>query len=406
MVASRKEAAGLLEIPGSAEKALRVAAIYGANASGKSNVIKALQFMDLAVATSYRSWEPTSGVPVDQFRGNSDTEPSEFVLDFLVEGVQHQFGFIATATRIESEWLGRRVKGRSQLLYDRDKDAVKFGRIFRGENATIARLMRPNSLFLSTAAQNNHEAVAPIYGWFRDRLKYVFEKNLVACLETVSACSDEIAREQIAALLKGADFGIVGLQHGRRQVNPEQQTLVSAILQVVSGGKANSLPNEDRLAQERPTLKLIHTLKGQPTAFDLKDESNGTIAFVSLLGPMTKTLASGGTLLIDEIDSGLHPAMVAHLVGIFEDPATNPGGAQLIFNTHDSTLLNSGLLQRDQIWFTEKDRAGESRLYPLTDFKPRKDENFERGYLVGRYGAVPYLSPSPFLELLHKNEAL
>jgi AAA15 family ATPase/GTPase len=125
--------------------------------------------------------------------------------------------------------------------------------------------------------------------------------------------------------------------------------------------------------------------------FDPKEESAGTMAYLALLGPIVKALRSGGVICIDEIDSSLHPLIAVLIMRFFSNPGINPKGGQLIFNTHDTNLLSSGTLRRDQIWFTEKDKNGESHMYPLTDFKPRRQENLENGYLQGRYGAIPFI---------------
>ena len=136
-------------------------------------------------------------------------------------------------------------------------------------------------------------------------------------------------------------------------------------------------------------------------ALNSQQESDGTMAYFSLLGPILRALENGSVLVIDEIDSSLHPSLLAFLVRLFCDKTSNSKGAQLLFNTHDSHLLADGVLQRDQIWFTEKDREGLSHLYPLSDFKPRPDENFQKRYLQGRFGAIPFIDSERILEGLN-----
>jgi uncharacterized protein len=378
LVASRrrKSTDGLVPIPHTKESALRVAGIYGANASGKTNVMQALQFLTAAVSHSHLTWSPASGVPVTPFRGAPENEPSGFVLDFLIDGVQHQYGFRATSRRIVEEWLERFPTGKPQQLYRRTDKTIRFGRNLRGENNTIAKLMRPNSLFLSTAAQNNHEVLGVVYRWFQEKLTCVFQKTALECSEAIGLCFNEVTREEVGKLIAAADFGVVA-------VEPDKTGTAYA-------------------PEKQAGVRVIHNLGGERVSFELGDESSGTIAFLALVGPMLRMLKNGGTLLVDELDSGLHPTMISYLLQCFADADSNPRGAQLIFNTHDATLLSSGLLERDQVWFTEKDRSGESRLYPLTDFKPRQDENFERGYLQGRYGAVPYLSAAAILDVVRE----
>ena len=142
---------------------------------------------------------------------------------------------------------------------------------------------------------------------------------------------------------------------------------------------------------------MVHRGANQEEAeFPLAEESAGTAALFSLLVPALSALESGGTLFIDELDSSLHPLLALELVRLFNDEKRNPFGAQLIFNTHDTNLLDRSVLRRDQVWFTEKDSTGASHLYSLTDFKPRRNENFKRGYLQGRYGAIPFIENSTF----------
>jgi AAA15 family ATPase/GTPase len=130
----------------------------------------------------------------------------------------------------------------------------------------------------------------------------------------------------------------------------------------------------------------------------------GTIAFLCLLEPVFPALAKGGVVCVDELDDSLHPLLAMELIRQFNDVKSNPAGAQLIFNTHDTNLLSAGVLRRDQIWFTEKQPDGASQLYPLSDFKPRMHENIENGYLQGRYGAIPFLNPGSFLTSTHEEK--
>lgn len=393
----RRSTEALLPIPHSKENSLRVAGIYGANASGKSNVLLALEFVRSAVSLSHALWQPASGVPIAQFRGQQADVESEFVLDFALEGARYQFGFACTRERITREWLERITGGKPQLLYSRNRETMRFGRSLRGENKQIAKLMRPNSLFLSVAAQNNHRPLGLVYGWFQSNLAFVSDKTQNGCIETIALCHHEGIRSEILPMLTSADVGVVAVESGVGVFDNSQARIMSALAEAVKerlGLSSSDVP----VPKEHITLKLVHHLGGKDIPFELEDESSGTIAFVALVGPMARMLKNGGTLLVDDLDAGLHPAMAAHILNIFADRATNPRGAQLVFNTHDATLLNSGLLERDQIWFTEKDKSGESHLYPLTDFRPRPDENFERGYLMGRYGAIPYLGLMPFVE--------
>jgi hypothetical protein len=371
---------GLFSPPGLGEQVLPVAAIYGANASGKTAVIKAFQFLVNAVRSSHSEWRPDQRIPVEPFAGDDPALPSELSVDFLLAGIRYQYGFAANAQAILREWLYAYPKGKRQLCFRRVEGApISFGAKMPGENKTIEGLVRKNSLFLSAAAQNNHEALSPVYRWFSESASFEIgytgtadRASHSAIFNAVQFCQGETDRATIARLLTRADLGIAGL-------------------------RVEDLP---RLTFTRGNevlhpqiVVLLHHVGNRTVPFRSNQESSGTLAYLALLGPVVNLLKSGGALWVDELDTSLHPLMAVQIIRLFGSPATNPRSAQLIFNTHDTNLLSSGDLRRDQIWFTEKDSAGSSHLYPLTDFKPRRQENLESGYLQGRYGAIPFIHP-------------
>jgi hypothetical protein len=205
--------------------------------------------------------------------------------------------------------------------------------------------------------------------------------------ETVKMCEDSEARALITRLLRVADLGIADL---------------SVTLEKVPGKlRANTFAEIVRVMLEsRAAVKLLHRIDGRLLPFDLEQESAGTVAYLALLGPLVDGLRTGRVICVDELGSSLHPLMAIEIMRLFESRSRNARGAQLIFNTYDTNLLNTGMLRRDQIWFTEKDTKGESHLYPLTDFKPRRQENLESGYLQGRYGAIPFIHSDEFVTSL------
>ena len=210
---------------------------------------------------------------------------------------------------------------------------------------------------------------------------------------TAELATDEVLRSRVLGLLRAADRTAVDIE----VVQPDADTLdklrqVSRIL-----GRDNE-SDEDVLVECE--LQLLHRGDGRNVAFDSEDESQGTQVWIGLVGPVLDALANGSILLVDEIDASLHPHLVARLVDLFQDPKTNPHCAQLVFNAHDTNILGnpeSHALGRDQIWLTEKNEGGASHLYSLSDFRPRRDESIERGYLSGRYGAIPELDPMAFV---------
>ena len=381
-----------IEVSGSKERALRVCAIYGANASGKTTVLSALDFMARSVLKSHRLWKPDGGVPLETFKGNAgEAGASAFVLDFEVAGVRYQYGFRANPSRVLEEWLWAYPSERKQVWFERkEAGPITFGRSLPGENRTIAGLMRPNSLFLSVAAQNNHEVLTPIYSWFSDSVIYLARNRNVEC--TSALCSNNEDRLAALSLLAVADLGIVDIQHEVRNPNPDVQEKAGKFVEAAAEFLKLSPEFFGDIQSPRSFVKLIHQVGSEIVPFKLEEESDGTLAYLGLIGSIVGALTNGSILLVDELDASLHPLISTNIVKLFNDAGRNPKSAQLIFNTHDTNLLGAGLLRRDQIWFTEKDRAGASHIYPLTDFKPRRGENLQGGYLQGRYGAIPFMN--------------
>lgn len=368
------------------QAALPVVAIYGANASGKSNVLNGLAFMRRAVVESFQRWDLDSGVARNEFRLDTQAQerPSTFVVDMVVDNVRHTYGFTADDRHILDEWLYSYPNRRKRVLFERTHDDIEFGSTMTEQRAkldVLEELTRPNALFLSVAAQSNVEQLISVYRWFRSdirlRLRRPFRQDhdIAARLAGLSGTRPEdVAR--LFTLLRAADVGISNLD-------------------VVQMGDTT-----DR----RDSFRVIFQHAGSDEVFQLHEESEGTRAWLDLLLVVIDVLHDGAAFVVDEIDASLHPLLTARLVGLFRDPETNPNGAQLVFTTHDASLLGTMLgeevLARDQVWFVEKDESGASTLYPLTDFKPRTGENTERRYLGGSYGAVPVLDPHDFTKAM------
>lgn len=402
--------------------AVPVAAIYGANAAGKSNLLDGLRFMSRAVRESYRRWEPEGGVPRQPFRLDpaSAASPSTFVVDLLLDGVRYVYGFVVDDDRVLQEWLYGYPRGKKRVIFEREGASVGFGSTVsesRARAEALAELTRPNALFLSLAAQVGLMELTPVREWFVSGLWWGPSRLGSFVTRSVSLAQalmgDQSEGEALVDLIRAADVGITevvvdtdekALQ--RRQTELEQRLAVAerelaaappdrddgrtTFLQRMVEARANELAS---LASDRVPQRLRFVHAGAEDPFDFADESAGTQAWITLLPSVLRSLRQASTLVIDEIDTSLHPHLTAHLVRMFQSEKTNPGGAQLIFTTHDASLLGTTfgeeVLARDQIWFVEKTVGGSSTLYPLTDFHPRKDENRERRYLGGSYGAVP-----------------
>jgi uncharacterized protein len=368
---------------------LRAAAVYGPNASGKSTLFAALDFMKTAVTDSHRKWAPDSGIPRVPFALDPEAAkaPSLFALDLLLDGVRYEYGFVADSSRFLEEWLYAYPRGRKQEWFTRDaarKEEFTFSRLFQGANRTIGGFTRPNSLFLSTAAQNNHPALEPIYEWISNL--FLMDEQSRSTFETIvfQLCMDESFRAGVQAFLQSADLGITDIEVIEEDLTSFAQRFNLAM---DDPEVRNAFPSP----RVGAGVQLRHRTGSADThvVLPFNQESQGTRAMFSLAGLMVAVLRAGTVLVVDELDRSLHPLLALKVVSIFTDPVANPNNAQLIFNTHDTNLLDTSILRRDQIWFTEKGDDGATRLFPLTDFRARKYENLERGYLQGRYGAVP-----------------
>lgn len=352
---------------------LPVAAIYGANASGKSTILSGLQFMADAVTASLRFWAPTDGVPRTPFAWEDGPRtPSMFEAVFLIDGVHHTWGFVVDDHVVLEEWMYARPKGRKQVWFERDRQQFRFGEHLKGENTTLAQLTRNNSLFLSTAVQYNHQQLLPAWRFFAG-MRFPMRRHRWTRVVTVHdgprrwfsdeplqafpGTDVERLKRDFLALLRQADLGILGVRV-----------------------RHNEIELQHRADPTEPWLPL-------------QEESDGTRRLFEVLPLVLSALHQGGVVVIDELEQSLHPLLAVELLRLFNGLDTNPMHAQLVFSTHDTVLLGNMFeetpLRRDQVWLAEKDRAGHSVILPLSDYRVRKGENVERGYLQGRYGATP-----------------
>lgn len=401
MVAAKapKEHAGYL-IEGGEKRVpdlLPSVAIYGANASGKTNFIRALSFMRWFVSSSQQKMqfgELIKGAVPFLFDKKTRTEPSKFEVLFVNDGVRYQYGFSAIAEMVMEEWLFAYPKKRQQHWFSRHFDVEtkkyswEFGENFLGgktkhENWQAAT--RNNGLFLSAAIQLNNEQLKPVFEWVQKKIYGIGTVDGVSVSPSFVQCrKGECEKEQVLKFTKLAD--------------PSISDIATEEMEFAQHDSFNKLPFDVREkilnSKEKhivPIIKFMHRdSDGEDVGLDLKEESEGTQKFFSLAWPIQNVLETGSIVIIDEINSSLHPLLVRKLINVFNDRNINKNNAQLIFSTHDTSILDKDLFRRDQIWFTEKDEANSTKIYPLTDFKVRNDEAFGKGYLHGRYGAVPY----------------
>ena len=347
---------------------LKSALILGPNASGKSNVIKAFDFFKRFIINSFKDVQAGEEIEVENFRLDvqSASEPTSLELIFICGENQFRYGFNVTREKVQDEWLYRktsRKRAKEVELFLREDGGFKVHPSMPLlQDIVNRRMVRPNALLLSAAAQFNDAAAVEIIGWLTDT-------TVMSCSEEERNWKDalrhfdyEAMRERIVAFSRYADLGIEDIEKSGDRVT----------------SRHNQYDAEGRVAQS--------------VSFPFLDnESEGTIKYFSLAYPIIEALDHGKRLIVDEFDSKMHPLLTERVISLFNSKETNPHGAQLIFTAHDSNLLSSGSFRRDQVWFTEKDRLGASKLFSLAEYKVRSGASFEKGYLAGKYGATPIL---------------
>ena len=366
--------------------------IYGPNASGKSNFVDAIGAMRSMVLWSQTRGEPDGGVPPRRpFRLDSVSSKtsSRFDIDFIIDGVRHHYGFETSPRVFEAEWLYAFPKSHQRTLFERDRDKFHFGRALRGQNNSIAALTRPNSLYLSAAAQNGHEYLSKIYGFFRSILG-VQDIDVPGMAASAQMTEEGGVDQRVIDFLKKINTGVTGYRRKETKLSEEERTVhreFIAMVKRIAGTRSDIEMDDD---DQRVTFELAHQGRNDEDVYlDLEQESAGTRRLLIVLGFACQALDGGLPLCVDELDASLHTQASEAVLELFCMPENNPKGAQLIATTHDTNLLESPMLRRDQVWLTEKAPEGATQLYPLTDVRTRKGDNIQRGYLQGRYGALP-----------------
>jgi AAA15 family ATPase/GTPase len=383
---------------GSLPRLVKSAVLYGPNASGKSTLINALKFVKQQVMGSQKESQAGDEIDVTPFKltAASRAADSEFEVAFVEDGVRYEYGFRCNRTRFTEEWLFAYPLGRAQKWFhrvfdaDAGKDAYKFAPSFLGgrQRQSWSEQTRSNALFLSTAIQLNNTQLTPAFNWFKLRLRVITSASTLNPNFTTSQCKQDAARTRVVAFMNAADLSIADIVRTERPFTADElpKDMPAEI-------KADIL--KDLGVKTIARIKFLHKDSDTDTliAFDEKEESDGTQALFAFAGPWLDVVDNERVLVVDELDTSLHPLVVRHLVQRLHHAN---GKAQLIFSTHDTSLLSPKLLRRDQIWFVEKDSTSASRLYPLSDFSPRDGEAIERGYLNGRYGGIPFLKDLSF----------
>jgi AAA15 family ATPase/GTPase len=378
------------------------AAIYGPNASGKSNLLKAIQVLKNLVINSASRMQTGDKLPVEPFKLNRETakKPSSFEVIFIHEKIRYEYGVSLNRERVFEEWLIAYPNEIQQNWFSReylpDNPELKldegykwsFGKGLKGEKKRIQRFVRSNSLFISHAAQNNHPQLTEVFDFFQDKINILIHIDTPYILDDSNNTNFQ---NQIAKLLSEADTGIADL---KMESTPE--TLNSSLTHFIQQEMENrgiNITMKDITDVGKLDVITIHKMNDsdQEVEFDIDDESDGTQRLFEIAGYWLYVLEYGEVILIDELDRSLHPVLSKALIKMFNNPEINKNNAQLIFTTHDTTLLDCEIFRPDQIWFTEKDNSM-TKLYSLFDFRPRENESLQKGYLLGRYGAIPFIN--------------
>ncbi|MGW8526609.1 MULTISPECIES: AAA family ATPase [Nocardiopsidaceae] len=406
-------------------EASTVAGIFGANASGKSNILDSLSLMRDTVRWSMRDNEPGAGMRRHPFAlGGARGEPTTFVVDLEADGVRYTYGFAIDDRRVTEEWLYSYPKQRKRVVFEREGSDFEFGEHAPGKLRQVAEITGENVLFLTVAARASNEVVDPVYRWFSDRLVFAAERLPGRPLWLRRGGVPEDALNALSDLLRSADTGIrsvelreeepidlldraLSRQQGTRDTSTER--IFRELLKARLAQDGDVEPQGRRPRRDLPPTPVFNhggTAPDRPLRWE--EESRGTRALAALGFEAQRVLERGGVLVVDEIDASLHPYLSARVISLFQDEEQNPAGAQLVFTSHDAALLGrvrgAEVLKRDHIWFVDKDGEGRTSLYPLSDFKPRGDDNRARRYLTGRYGAVPDVDDELFREALARRE--
>ena len=400
---------------------LRATAIYGPNASGKSNLLESIAVLRDIVLYSSTKFSINTKIPVVPFgfNKNSIKAPTSFEITFVEENIKYIFGVEATRERILEEYLIAYPKKQPQMWYNRIYDTeneiyqYQFGSNFKGQKKTWEKATKKNALFISTAInlQNdeNNQLVA-IYNWFSKKLSPVsihgFDDDL-----SKKMCQNKEKKNNIVSFLNYAGIELKDIEvtikkrknfietlneykNSNEINNPEDAERQNSLIEI-SSALQKIIPKE--IEEELYTQIDLDFVYKNGYKLDLNEKSDGTQKLFSIAAYWINSLSTGKVLFIDELNDNLHPALVRLLVDMFNDPDLNQGNAQLIFTTHETSILNQDVLRRDQVWFCDKDENLSTKIYPLSDFKPRKDyENIENTYMSGKYGALPYFKKVAF----------
>jgi len=387
-------------------KLLPSVAIYGKNGGGKSNVIRAFWLAVQFIKNAQRTQHEDALIPVSPFLLNdySKNKETSFEFTYVINQVKYIYGFSATKDSIIKEYLYHAPKGQKAVVFTRDGKKFTFTED-KAKRKLISEAVADNQLFFSVACTMNDSACANAMRWFREYVLFSRDYSDIP-KQLLEYSNDKNMLHAISDYAKAADIGIEDMQFEIKNEDISDETALpndlpigirTALINFMHVLSETSNNSEVKLKMGEVIATAYHRGQKEDGAselfpLELSDESDGTRKLMSLAPAMESVLSKGGVLLIDELDKELHSMLVAYIVSKFQSKNSNPLGAQLIFTTHDTDLMNEEILRKDQLYFVDKDNAtGVSELYSISEFSTKTSENIRKGYLMGKYGAIPNL---------------
>ena len=377
-------------------KILKSAAIYGGNASGKSNFVKSLNFMKYMVKNSFKNaLSDNKNLMIENFLLNNQSvkSPSLFEIVFYHKNVRYRYGFEIFNGEIINEWLYSTIHKKEVFLFERERQNFRINKSSFKEGINLESKTRKNVLFLSLVAQFNGEITNNVIDWFNNVNIISGIQDLGYSFYTIEKLrNDKNFKSWLSRILRSLEIANLSIE----EIDLENEELEKFLKNTNNKNIINIVNTANGVKSKKIQILTWHNkfdennllIETIPFDFD-RQESEGTKKFFYLLGPWYDTLKNGRILIVDELDSRLHTLLTKRLIELFHK--YNKNRAQLIFTSHDSLLLDKNLFRRDQIWFVEKDQFGSSQLYSLADFKTklvRKSSSFYKNYLEGKYGAI------------------
>ena len=385
-------------------KLLPAVAIYGKNGGGKSNVIRAFWLAVQFVRNAQRTQHEGANIPVNCFALNdySKEDPTEFHFVYTVNGIKYWYGFSATREKIFTEYLYHAPKGQKALIFSREGQKFTFTEE-KTKRGMISEMVAENQLFFSVACTMNDSPCISAMHWYRNHVFFSRDSSDIP-KQLLAYSEDKNMLKAISDYAKTADLGIQDMhfEFNSKEIRDDVSLpdnipdgIKSALVQFMHALTENSMNSNVQLKVGEVSAKARHlgeNRDGQQSSYmlELEDESDGTRKLMALAPAIESALRTGGILLVDELERELHPKLVNFIVAKFQSKTANPNGAQIVFTTHNTELMNLELLRKDQLYFVDKhDKDGTSELYSISEFATRTTENVRKGYLVGKYGATP-----------------